>query len=126
MKKLLWLPILLLGLLNFSCKSKKKIKTETQIEYKTKNYLGNLVKDTIDISYTLGFDINGKETYFLGLKGYGNSDTNFRNKHEDSFYTKKNGDTIFSYFGSKLNSISLKKGDTTFEYDETGNFLTGF
>lgn len=93
------------------------IKKSRTKEYSTRIINNQIVKDSLKTEYEIGFDSNGKQTYFLGVVGYMNNDTtwvhsNYAKKVEKNktfLYDKKN----------KLQTVLIQNGDTTFVYSAT-------
>ena len=120
MKKIISCGVLLIAIFS-NCKSNKThkhVKSQTTTVYATKDSIGILVKDTIELSYVSGFDTSDKQFYFVGFSGYNKHDTSYY-KGEDSFYSKKDGDITFTYRGRNLSDIFVRKGDTTFQYKDS-------
>lgn len=89
----------------------KKLKSK---EYSTKVINNQIIKDTLELEYEIGFDSTGKQTYFVGVVGYPNNDTTWS---KTNYNKKKQGNKTFFYDkNNKLQTILIKKGDTTFIY----------
>lgn len=77
---------------------------------------GNYQKDTISSKYEIGFNKDGKQKYFLGIIGYGNTDTSFSIPNT----YKKVVDSITFYYNIKTNQVEMfvvNKGDSSFQYN---------
>ncbi|WP_452231669.1 hypothetical protein [Lacinutrix sp. MEBiC02595] len=117
--------IILIGILIsfFSCSPNNKeipiIKRERIKKYSSKLIDNKIEKDTLINEYEIGNESDGKQSYFLGIKGYNNQDTTWT----ESNYSKKidENKTFLLNSENEIQIVTIKEKDTFFVY--AGNDL---
>lgn len=112
--KIALISIVLIALLT-SCSKTKQVKIEKISEYTIKTELGELVKDTLKYSFSREYYKSGQLKQVIYLKGFYNSDTlNFEDEKKPT--EKKEKNKIFYYRNDTLITVTVIKGDTSFQY----------
>jgi len=109
--------LMLIVLLLSSCSSNenRNIKSYTVKEYSAKMKFGELSKDQLISSYSIGFYKSGLQQYFVGLVGYSKNDTTFYDEKKDSTTeVKEKNRTFFYNKKGELLYVKVEKGDTIF------------
>jgi len=105
-------------LLFFACGgTQKQMKTLTISEFSTKSELGEVVKDDLELKYSIGFYDNGSQKYFVGLKGYSSDgDTTHYDRKAPVKKEEKGNKTYFYAENGDIAQVSVTKGDTIYMY----------
>jgi hypothetical protein len=123
-------PFIALAFLISCEKSEIKIKTATYSYYEAVKTDGQFLKGNLNQKFSIGFNEDGTQKFFVGLVGYegnGQLDTSWHDKKSQLIEKTVENKKFFYTDQNELTIVQEEKGDTTFTYDPKNlEFIQGY